>query len=124
MPKADPPLTWPGALDRFARSVHRFNDRVEVIPDQELRRELLAVSADLDTALAVVRARARPGASRRKDDAPTVRALMRSGTLCAHATECAVRAAAANRRRDPAEAARCLAEARAVVTELVAAVAS
>lgn len=120
MPTAGLPMTWTGALDRFARSVHRFHDRVEVIPDRHLRSELLAVGADLESGLSAVRALARSPLARRGDPAPTVRALMRSGTLCAHATECAVGAAGASRGRDAVELSRCLAEVRAVVAELLA----
>lgn len=120
VPRGGLPISWLNALDRFARSVHRFHDRVEVIADRQLRRELLAAGADLEAALAAVRAHTRSLSARHDDPGPTVRALLRSGTLCAHATECAVGAAAAGRAKDTAEVARRLDDVRALVAELVA----
>jgi hypothetical protein len=87
------------AVDRFARAVHRFSDRVEVIPDRRLRRELQQQGELLIAALRDVRmaARIRP----RPADAETaIRAILRAGTACAQATEAALLAANANRLRD------------------------
>ena len=116
---ASAPTAWMSALDRFARSVHRFHDRVEVIPDRQLRCALQEPGAELDTALASARSRARTGLMRRDDLAPAVRVLLRAGTLCAHATESAVAAATASRNRDIDAAAHYLDDVRAVVHTLV-----
>jgi hypothetical protein len=90
------PTAWMSALDRFARSVHRFHDRVEVIPDRQLRGALQEPGAELDTALASARSRARTGLMRRDDLAPAVRVL-RGLALCARTAESAVAAATASR---------------------------
>lgn len=119
VPAAGLPAAWTSALDRFARSVHRFHDRVEVIGDRKLRKKLQQSGVQLDEALGVIRKRAREPLARR-DGLPTVRSLLRAGTLCAHATECAVGAAAARRSHDGEGAARLLDDVRAVVAELVA----
>jgi hypothetical protein len=119
VPPAGLPTAWTSALDRFTRSVHRFHDRVEVIPDRQVRAELLAVGAELETSLADLRSRSRVPGAHRGPPAPTVRQLLRSGTLCAHATECAVAAAAASRGRDADETRRCVDDVRAVVGALV-----
>lgn len=119
VPAAGLPTAWTSALDRFARSVHRFHDRVEVIADRRLRRRLQDCGARLEAALAAARARSR-GPARRLEPSPTVRALLRAGTLCAHATECAVAAAAASRAKDADDVARHLDDVRAVVDELLA----
>lgn len=107
------------ALDRFARSVHRFHDRVAIVPDRHLRRELLRAGEQLEAALVAVRSQARTPPTRREEAAPTVRGLLRSGTLCAQATEGAVAAATAARNRDTDEAARHLDDVRAVVAALL-----
>jgi hypothetical protein len=116
------PAAWTSALDRFARGVHRFHDRVEVVPDRQLRGDLLEAGARLEAALVAVRSQARASraVARRPGPATTVRGLLRSGTLCAHATECAMAAAAASRHRDAAAAARHLQEVRAAVDAVAA----
>jgi hypothetical protein len=119
VPPAGLPTAWTSALDRFARSVHRFHDRVEVIADRQVRAELLACGGLLESALTDVRSRSRGPIVHREQPAPSVRQLLRSGTLCAHATGCAVAAAAASRSRDAVETRRCLDDVRTVVEALV-----
>jgi hypothetical protein len=94
------PTGWPAAVDRFARAVHRYSDRVEVISDRTLRTQLQDVGAVLDAALDDVRRTTRRRRTRAEDPG-MVRAVLRAGTLCAHATEAAVAAADASRRREP-----------------------
>jgi hypothetical protein len=120
VPPAGLPTAWTSALDRFARSVHRFHDRVEVIADRQVRAELLGYGTLLESALADVRSRSRRAHAHRDRPAPTVRQLLRSGTLCAHATECAVAAATASRARDAVETRRSLDDVRTVVETLIA----
>src|SRR4051794_5043039 len=46
---------WPAAVDRFARAVHRYSDRIEMIPDRALRTELRELGTVLNDSLATVR---------------------------------------------------------------------
>lgn len=120
VPPAGLPPAWTSALDRFARSVHRFHDRVEVIGDRRLRAQLQQSGAELEEALTALRGRTRGPVARRSDPLPTVRNLLRAGTLCAHATECAVGAAAAGRNHDGDEVARLVDDVRVIVADLLA----
>ena len=108
---------WCTAVDRFARAVHRYTDRVEMIPDRRLRSDLRDLGAVLTAALGDVR---RAHRSRRPpaDCARAVRAMLRAGTLCAHATEAALLAAAANRNQQPDALARELAVVRELATSV------
>jgi len=98
VPAAGLPATWATALDRFAHSVHRYHDRVEVIPDRILRRRLQESGAALDRSLAAARAAGRRRAH--GDGAEAVRDVLRAGTVCARAVENAVAAATARREGD------------------------
>jgi hypothetical protein len=119
-PVAGQATTWVSALNRFARSVHRFHDRVEVIMDRRLRHDLQQVGAQLEEVLDSIRTQVRSSPDHREETIPTVRGLLRSGTLCAHATECAAAAAAASRARNADETASHLADVKTVVAALVA----
>jgi hypothetical protein len=91
---------WCTAVDRFARAVHRYTDRIEMIPDRRLRSDLRDLGAILAEALTDVR-RAHRARRPPADCARAVRAMLRAGTLCAHATEAALLAADANRNQQP-----------------------
>jgi hypothetical protein len=114
------PATWASALDRFARSVHRFRDRVDEVDDRRLGQELRRVGDELYAALVAVRSRSRGAPGHRQDLGPAVRGLLRAGTLCAHATECAAAAESAARDHDTDAAARHVADVRELVRTLVA----
>jgi hypothetical protein len=114
------PITWATAVERFARAVHRYHDRVEVVGDRVLREQLREPGAVLGQALVTVRAARGNGG----DGAQAVRDVLRAGTLCSHAIEAAVTATTARRAGDDAEAARALATVRTlagVVGDLAAA---
>ena len=119
-----PRTGWPTAVERFARAVHRFSDRIEVIPDRGLRAELRDLGTVLGTALADVRQSPRGRASPRGqqvrgvENALAVRAVLRAGTLCAQATEAAVLAATASRSRRPDDVARHVETVRALTVEI------
>jgi len=110
VPGTGAPVTWATAVERFARAVHRYHDRVEVIADRALRGELQDVANVLDRALAVVRA------SGRGQDGEAVRDVLRAGALCSRAIEAAVSAAAARRLGDDDGTARSVAAARSLAT--------
>jgi hypothetical protein len=107
VPSTGRPISWSTAVDRFAHSVHRYHDRVEVVPDRWLRGELQRAGRGLDGTLTLVRARrvtltsaiglglGRSGAA--PDRVQATRDVLRAGTLCAQATEAAVSAAVASR---------------------------
>jgi hypothetical protein len=94
---------WPAAVDRFARAVHRYSDRIEMIPDRTLRAELRELGTVLNDSLAEIRGARSRRTARAAGDGAGVRAVLRAGTLCAQATEAAVAAADASRGRDPVE---------------------
>jgi hypothetical protein len=120
MPTIGRPTTWSSALDRFARSVHRYTDRVVVVHDRALRDELLRSGATLTDVLhATLDYGHARSPLRRCESADVVRALLRSGTLCAHATEQASAAIEASRHGDQEELVRCMDGVRAAVLDLV-----
>ena len=98
VPATGLPVTWAQAVDRLAHAVHRYHDRVEVVPDRALRAELQEAAAVLAAALAAARACAR------HDGARAVRDLLRAAALCSRAIEAAVGATAARRAGDAEEA--------------------
>jgi hypothetical protein len=108
---------WCTAVERFARAVHRYIDRIEMIPDRRLRSDLRELGATLTQALSDVR-RIPRGRRPAGDGAGAVRAMLRAGTLCAYATEAALLAADASRRQQPDGVARQV----GVVRELTASV--
>jgi hypothetical protein len=109
---------WANAVDRLARAVHRYGDRIEMIPDRRLRQDLRDLGDQLNEALADVRHVPRGRRARGARSAVAVRAMLRAGTLCAQATEAALIASDAGRRQQPDEVARQL----QTVRELAAAV--
>jgi hypothetical protein len=96
---------WASAVDRFARAVHRYSDRIEMIPDRPLRNDLRELGEQLDAALADVRRASQGRRTRPTGSAVAVRAILRAGTLCAHATEAALAASEASRLHRPGEVA-------------------
>lgn len=123
VPPTGVPMTWRTALERFAHGVHRYHDRVEVVPDRALRRELQEAGAVLDRCLGTARAVDRVHDDAQKPDAAqAVRDMLRAGTLCSHALEAAVAATTARRAGDDVEVARSVSAVRALaalVEELV-----
>jgi len=117
VPAAGMPVTWASAVDRFARGVHRYHDRVEVVPDRALRRDLQVVGTALDRALAAARASG-PPRDGRVPDGGSVRDLLRVGALCSHAIEAAVAAATARRAGDDDAVAGAVATAAALAAEI------
>ena len=109
---------WASAVDRFARAVHRYSDRIEMIPDRPLRNDLREVGEQLDAALAEVRRTPQGRRARPAGSAVAVRAILRAGTLCAHATETALGASDAARRHQPDEVARQLEVVRACAADV------
>jgi hypothetical protein len=126
VPATGRPISWSAAVDRFARSVHRFHDRVEVVPDRGLRAELQRSGQALSDALTMVRARrmtigtaiGRGRSGGPTDQGQATRDLLRAGTLCAQATEAAVAAAGANRHRADDDLRRSLDTVRSLVAEI------
>jgi hypothetical protein len=114
---------WSAAIERFTRAVHRYSDRIEMIPDRGLRIELRQIGAVLDAVLVDLRQAARGRHPRTVDGAEMVESLLQAAALCAQATDEALAAAAAARRGgQPADVARHVGAARglaATVRELV-----
>lgn len=109
---------WTAAVDRFARAVHRYRDRVEMLPDRSLRQELTVLGDVLDASLSSIRTGSRTRHLSSGDDGAAVRAVLRAGTLCAQATEAAVAAAAARREQRPADIRTAVATVRALTDEV------
>lgn len=108
---------WCTAVDRFARAVHRYTDRIEMIPDRRLRSDLRDLGAVLTAALSDVR-RAHRGRRPASECAQAVRAMLKAGTLCAHATEAALLAASAHRSQQLDDVARQVAVVRELATSV------
>ena len=111
--------SWDSAVDRYRRAVERYHDHPHTVLDRALRRELARLGEPLDEVLADVEDAA---ADRSRYDRPRAVAVLgcihRAATLCAHATEAALMAAAATRRGDPQDVARCLDTVRLLVKRI------
>lgn len=114
------PATWASALDRFARGVHRFRERVDEVDDRRLRLQLREVGEQFHRALVAARSRGRGVPGHRQGLAPAVRGLLRAGTLCAQATERVAAAQTAIHDQDPVAANAHLEDVRELVRAVLA----
>jgi hypothetical protein len=103
---------WRRVHDRFARSVHRYQSVIDVIPSRPARIELTEIADEFVECLAVVRTACERAQAAAPSDTPEVpvgpsevyldihRRMARAATLCARASESAMMARLAVRMSD------------------------
>ncbi len=113
------PDAWTSAVDRYRRAVERYHSSPPTLLDRALRRELIRLGEPLDAVLTDVEEAAN---RRHRYDSARAAAVLgcihRAATLCAHATEAALMAGEAARRRDTEDVARCLDTVRLLVKRI------